>query len=90
MHFKEYNQIAFKFHGDAKVAQGVPYCIAALENILHNGTVRTGSENSGFVRTAVRNGPKSPRQVRHRRYAVIGFCCFWWWWWWWCRGRQIQ
>lgn len=38
MHFKEYNQIAFKFHGDAKVAQGVPYCIAALENIIAIGS----------------------------------------------------
>ena len=44
MHFEEYNQIAYRFHGDAKVAQGVPYCITALENIIairsSDGSVR--------------------------------------------------
>ena len=38
MHFKEYSQIANRFHGDVRVAQGVPYCIAAIENYIAIGS----------------------------------------------------
>jgi len=38
MHFKEYNSIAFRFHGDVKVAQGVPYCVTALDNYIAIGS----------------------------------------------------
>lgn len=38
MHFKEYIQIANRFHGDVRVAQGVPYCIAAIENYIAIGS----------------------------------------------------
>jgi WD40 repeat protein len=38
MHFKLYDKIAHRFHGDAKVSQGVPYCIAALEDFIAIGS----------------------------------------------------
>lgn len=38
MHFKEFNNIAFRFHGDAAVSQGVPYSCAAIENFIAIGS----------------------------------------------------
>jgi hypothetical protein len=33
-----YTKIADRFHGDINVAQGVPYCIAALEDFIAIGS----------------------------------------------------
>ena len=38
MHFKLYDKVANRFHGDVKVSQGVPYCIAALEDFIAIGS----------------------------------------------------
>ena len=38
MHFKLFDQIAFSFHGDVKMSHGVPYCIAALEDLIAIGS----------------------------------------------------
>lgn len=38
MHGADFKKIANRFHGDIKVAQGVPYSIAALEDILAIGS----------------------------------------------------
>lgn len=38
MHTQTYKMIADRFHGDIKVAQGVPYSIAALEDIIAIGS----------------------------------------------------
>lgn len=38
MHMQTYKMIAERFHGDIKVAQGVPYSIAALEDIIAIGS----------------------------------------------------
>ena len=38
MHMTAFKKIAERFHGDIKVAQGVPYSIAALEDILAIGS----------------------------------------------------
>lgn len=38
MHNAVFKKIAERFHGDIKVAQGVPYSIAALEDILAIGS----------------------------------------------------
>jgi hypothetical protein len=37
-------KIANRFHGDVKVAQGVPFCIAALEEFIAVGS------SDGYVR----------------------------------------
>ena len=44
MHGKQFKKIADRFHGDIKVAQGVPYSISALEDIVAIGS------SDGFVR----------------------------------------
>lgn len=50
MHFKLFDKIAHRFHGDIKVAQGVPYCIAALEDFIaigsSDGSVRLFDANN--------------------------------------------
>lgn len=38
MHMEQFKNIAARFHGDVKVAQGVPYSIAALEDIIVIGS----------------------------------------------------
>jgi WD40 repeat protein len=38
MHFNEFSKIAHRFHGDSKLSQGVPYCIAALEDFIAIGS----------------------------------------------------
>jgi hypothetical protein len=38
MHMQLYDKIADRFHGDVKVAQGVPYSIAALEDYIAIGS----------------------------------------------------
>lgn len=38
MHTKQFKKIADRFHGDIKVAQGVPYSIASLEDIVAIGS----------------------------------------------------
>ena len=49
MHFKLFDKIANRFHGDVKVAQGVPYSIAALEDFIaigsSDGSVRLFDSN---------------------------------------------
>lgn len=38
MHSKQFKKISDRFYGDIKVAQGVPYSIAALEDIIAIGS----------------------------------------------------
>jgi hypothetical protein len=38
MHFKLFSQIANRFYGDIKVALGIPYSIAALEEFIGIGS----------------------------------------------------
>lgn len=38
MHFKLFDKVADRFHGDVKVQQGVPTCIAALDDIIAIGS----------------------------------------------------
>lgn len=50
MHFKLFDQVANRFHGDVKVQQGVPYCIASLEDFIaigsSDGSVRLFDANT--------------------------------------------
>jgi len=63
MHMKLYNKIADRFHGDIKVAQGVPYSIAALEDLLavgsSDGSVRIFDHNEREIKTLVDKQVKS-------------------------------
>jgi WD40 repeat protein len=38
MQFKLFDKIAHRFHGDVKVSQGVPYCVASLEDFIAIGS----------------------------------------------------
>lgn len=50
MHFKLFDKVANRFHGDVKVSQGVPYCIAAIEDFIaigsSDGSVRIFDANT--------------------------------------------
>jgi hypothetical protein len=38
MHFKQFDKVSNRFHGDVKVQQGLPFCIAALEDFIGIGS----------------------------------------------------
>ena len=38
MHFKLFDKIAFSFHGQNNLQQGVPYCAVALEDFIAIGS----------------------------------------------------
>ena len=55
MNIAQFKRIADRFHGDVKVAQGVPYSIAALEDILaigsSDGSVRIFDNSEQEIKT---------------------------------------
>ena len=62
MHPQEFKKIANRFHGDIKVAQGVPFSIAALEDFIiigsSDGSVRLFDTNEIEIRVLFEKGLK--------------------------------
>jgi hypothetical protein len=62
MHMKLFKQIADRFHGDIKIAQGVPYSIAALEDFIaigsSDGSVRLFDQNEQEIKTLMDKSTK--------------------------------
>ena len=57
MHMKLFKKIADRFHGDIKIAQGVPYSIAALEDFIaigsSDGSVRLFDQSEQEIKTLI-------------------------------------
>lgn len=68
MHSKQFKKIADRFHGDIKVAQGVPYSIAALEDIIAIGS------SDGSVRV-FDNSEQEVKVLTEKKLANMAVTC---------------
>ena len=68
MHTRQLKKIADRFHGDNKVTQGVPYSIAALEDIIAIGI------SDGSVRV-FDNSEQEIKVLADKRIANMAVTC---------------